>query len=156
MSSRVCKLHPDRFCYVCGKIVQLNRGFPLTKPLQEAYLQYFGFPVSNQDKNWVPHVICTNCRLVLSSWYSGKNRSLKFGKPMMKNFTKALDKSKPAFQYLGSVFTNLSAAKLKEDKKKIFVGPQIRRILDDTKFESLLTDVEKAAWNSFKSVVKNF
>lgn len=83
MSSRVCKLHPNRFCYVCGKIVQLNRGFPITKPLQEAYLHYFGFPVSNQDKNWVPHVICTNCRLVLSSWYSGKNRSLKFGKPMI-------------------------------------------------------------------------
>ena len=44
-------------------------------------------------------------------------------------------------------------AKLKEG---IFVGPQIRRILDDTKFENLLTEVEKAAWNSFKSVVKNF
>ena len=36
------------------------------------------------------------------------------------------------------------------------MGPQIRALNGDGKFEDLLNQTEKSAWKSFKSVVKNF
>ena len=36
------------------------------------------------------------------------------------------------------------------------MGPQIRVLIRDGKFEDLLRQIEKSAWKSFKSVVKNF
>ena len=49
----------------------------------------------------------------------------------MKNFVKAWHKNGAAFQHLSTVFTGLSAAKLKEG---IFVRPQIREVQKDTGF----------------------
>jgi hypothetical protein len=46
-----------------------------------------------------------------------------------------------------------SEAKLKEG---IFVGPQIRDLIKDEYFGKLLQGEEKAAWDSFKFVVKVF
>jgi len=50
-------------------------------------------------------------------------------------------------------FNRLSEAKLKES---IFIGPQIRDIIKDEYFDTLLQSDEKAAWDSFKFVVKGF
>jgi len=50
-------------------------------------------------------------------------------------------------------FPRLSEAKLKEG---IFIGPQIRDLIKDEYFDKLLQGDEKAAWNSFKFVVKGF
>jgi len=36
------------------------------------------------------------------------------------------------------------------------VGPQIRALIGDGKFEDLLSQIEKSAWKSFKSVMKSF
>ena len=36
------------------------------------------------------------------------------------------------------------------------MGPQIRALIRDGKFEYLLSQIEKSAWKSFKSVVKSF
>jgi len=36
------------------------------------------------------------------------------------------------------------------------VGPQIRALIPDGNFEDLLSQIEKSAWKSFKSVVKFF
>jgi len=55
--------------------------------------------------------------------------------------------------YLREKFPSLSEAKLKED---IFIGPQIRKIIKDEYFDKHLQGDEKAAWNSFKFVVKGF
>ena len=41
-------------------------------------------------------------------------------------------------------------------KEGIFVGPQIRALIGDGKFEDLLSQIEKSAWTSFNSVVKIF
>ena len=71
----------------------------------------------------------------------------------MKNFVKALHKNGAAFQHLSTVFSGLSAAKLKEG---IFVGPQIREVLKDTDFEELLNLKELRAWEAFKSVCSGF
>lgn len=72
---------------------------------------------------------------------------------LFKNFVKALQKDGPAFRYLKSVFPNLSDAKIKEG---VFVGPQIKKLLDDPKFKTVLTPDETEAWHSFQRVVMHF
>ena len=74
---------------------------------------------------------------------------LKFG--LKKNFVKAMDQEEAAFTYLWAKFPRLSEAKLKEI---LFIGPQIRDITMDEFFDKLLQGNEKAAWESFKFVVK--
>ena len=44
-------------------------------------------------------------------------------------------------------------AKIKEG---IFVGPQIRKLVINSKFDTALTGVEKVAWSVFRDVVCNF
>ena len=41
-------------------------------------------------------------------------------------------------------------------KESIFIGPQIREVIKDEYFDKLLQGDEKAAWDSFKFVVKVF
>ena len=44
----------------------------------------------------------------------------------------------------------ISDAKIKEG---IFVGPQIRELMNDKAFEKSLNETEAAAWNSFKKTL---
>jgi len=76
---------------------------------------------------------------------------LKLG--LMKNFVKAMNQEEAAFTYLREKFPRLSEAKLKEG---VFIGPQIRDLIKDEYFDKLLQGDEKAAWDSFKFVVKEF
>ena len=71
----------------------------------------------------------------------------------MKNYVKGMDKMGAAFNYIRGKFPKLSEAKIKEG---IFVGPQIRELLRDEQFNSIICGREKAAWNAFRPVVKNF
>ena len=71
---------------------------------------------------------------------------------LMKNFVKAMDNS-PGFMYLKQKFPKISDAKIKEG---IFVGPQIRSLMQDEKFEELLNPLEKAAWQALKNVTHSF
>ena len=64
-----------------------------------------------------------------------------------------LNRERPAFQYLIKLFPKLSYAKIKEG---IFVGLDIRKVMDDAKFAKSLTPDEAAAWALFKNVVHNF
>ena len=54
---------------------------------------------------------------------------------LMKNFVKAFGKNLEAFHYLKAQFPKISDAKLKE---RIFVGPQIRKLLNDNIFHKRL------------------
>ena len=72
---------------------------------------------------------------------------------LMKNFVNAMNKEEVAFTYLWEKFPRLSEAKLKEG---VFIGPQIRDLIKDEYFDTLLQGEEKAAWESFKFVVKAF
>jgi len=76
---------------------------------------------------------------------------LKLG--LMKNFVKAMNQEEAAFTYLREKFPRLSEAKFKEG---VFIGPQIRDIIKDKYFNKLLQGDEKAAWDSFKFVRKEF
>ena len=72
---------------------------------------------------------------------------------LMKNFVKAMDKTRLAFQYIRDKFLRISEAKVKEG---VFVGPQIRELLEDSAFDRILKGKEKAAWRTFKLVATNF
>ena len=50
---------------------------------------------------------------------------------LIKQFVKALDRNSEAFKYLQNFFPKLSEAKI---KAVIFIGPQIRKMLECTKF----------------------
>lgn len=71
----------------------------------------------------------------------------------MKNFVKAMNKEGAGFRYLRQMFPRISDAKIKEG---IFVGPQIRHVMNDEHFEEMLVGPEKVAWRAFKDVVENF
>ena len=64
-----------------------------------------------------------------------------------------MNQEEAAFTYLWEKFTRLSEAKLKEG---VFIGRQIRDLIMDEFFDTLLQGDEKAAWDSFKFVVKGF
>ena len=71
----------------------------------------------------------------------------------MKNFVKALKPNGEGFGYLKQLFPRITDAKIKEG---IFVGPQIRQVLKDEVFPSKLSDLERAAWSSFKDLCTGF
>ena len=58
-----------------------------------------------------------------------------------------------AFAYLKTIFPNLSDAKI---KLGLFVGPQIKKLLNDSKFRTLLSEDEAKVWDSFSLVVTCF
>jgi hypothetical protein len=64
-----------------------------------------------------------------------------------------MKKDGPIFLYLQQKFSCLSEAKIKEG---IFVGAQIRELTKDKTFDSVLNEVELAAWTVFKDVCSNF
>jgi DNA repair photolyase len=59
-----------------------------------------------------------------------------------KNFVKALDKNSTGFMDLKNMFSMISDAKIKVG---VFVGPQIKELIQDIKFEDQLSEVEAAA-----------
>ena len=72
---------------------------------------------------------------------------------LMKQFVKALNKEGSCFKYIYWKFLGLSNEKLEAG---IFDGPQIRMLMKYSDFTSHMNNIELCAWNSFKSVVKNF
>ena len=71
----------------------------------------------------------------------------------MKNFVKAIGKTGAGFTYLSRKFPRITEAK---KKKNVFVGPQIRQLLQDSEFDQALLGKEKLAWQAFKLVVTKF
>ncbi|UYV65537.1 hypothetical protein LAZ67_3004625 [Cordylochernes scorpioides] len=65
----------------------------------------------------------------------------------------AMDRNASGFAYLKQKCSSISDEKIKEG---IFVGPQIRELLQDGDFQNSLNEIKVAAWNSFKNVCKNF
>ena len=61
---------------------------------------------------------------------------------IMKQLVKALPKDGEIFKYLSSKFPRLSEAKPKEG---IFVGPDIRKLMNDNNVENVMNDVERSA-----------
>jgi len=71
----------------------------------------------------------------------------------MKKYVKRVDKTGRGFEYLRNKFPNVSDAKIKEG---IFIGPQIRELVQDKHFDEDLNETERNAWLSFKKICKEF
>jgi len=50
-------------------------------------------------------------------------------------------------------FPNVSDAKIKEG---VFIGPQIRELMQDKQFDEDLNETERNGWLSFKRICKDF
>jgi hypothetical protein len=158
------KLQYNKYCWVicCDlKVVALLTG------LQLGYTKYCCFLCEWDSRDKKNHYINKQWPQRVSTAIGNKNVQhsalvpskniilpplhIKLG--LFKNFVKAMDKDNSAgFLYLKDKFPNIPA-KIKEG---IFVGPQIRTLLNDEIFESRLNDVEKSAWIAFKGVAANF
>jgi len=72
---------------------------------------------------------------------------------LMKNFVKGMDKAGHGLECVRIKFPNVSDAKTKEG---MFVGPQIRELMQDKQFDEDLNETERKAWLSFKRICKDF
>jgi len=70
----------------------------------------------------------------------------------MKNFVKGMDKTCRGFEYMRNKFPNVRDAKIKEG---IFIGLQIRELMQDKQFDEDLNETESNAWLPFKRLCKD-
>ena len=82
-SRHKCVNSPNSFCYICGCYTLLRQRRNITSFVMLAYKTYFEVPLGNQDKKWVPHIVCHNCEEMLRDWTKGKRKGLPFGIPMV-------------------------------------------------------------------------
>jgi len=68
---------------------------------------------------------------------------------LMKNSVKGMDKTDRVFEYVRNNFPNANDEKIKEG---IFIGPQIRELIQDKRFDDDLIETERNAWLSFKRI----
>jgi hypothetical protein len=64
-----------------------------------------------------------------------------------------MDKTSNGLQYLRNKFPNASDWKIKES---IFIGPQIRELMQDKQSDEDLNETERNAWLSFNRISKYF
>ncbi|GBN25537.1 hypothetical protein AVEN_86749-1 [Araneus ventricosus] len=70
--------------------------------------------------------------------------SLRIKLDLVKNLVKAMDKNGSSLKYLHEKLPRLSVANIKEG---VFVGPQIKQLFRDPKFEKLLRSKGKQVWD---------
>lgn len=79
-----CEKNSDEFCYVCGKFEVIRNRRSISDTIKSLYQNCFDIEITNQDKPWVPHIICASCRKMLSQWNKDRKADkLKFTKPMI-------------------------------------------------------------------------
>jgi len=64
-----------------------------------------------------------------------------------------MDKTGRGFEYLRNKFPNVSDAKM---EKGIFIGHQIRELMQDKQFVEDLNGPERNSWLSLKRICKDF
>jgi len=67
----------------------------------------------------------------------------------MTSFVKGMDKTGSGFEYMRNKFPNVSDAKIKEG---IFIGPQIRELMQGKQFDEDLKETKRKEWLSFKRI----
>lgn len=72
---------------------------------------------------------------------------------LIKQFVNALPKEGDAMRFLAARFPKLSDAKITAG---IFVGPQVRELQNDSRFDATLNATERNAWQAFGMVCANF
>lgn len=80
---RTCVNSADIFCYICGEFTLKAQRNTLSDLIKRAYHCYFGFPVNDKDKYWLPKICCNNCSRSLRGWLKGSHKTMPFAKPMI-------------------------------------------------------------------------
>jgi hypothetical protein len=85
-TTRVCKISPDSFCYLCGLYIckRQDKSNIFNSPkLKEAYEAYFGKPLrpDHDAKWWAPGNCCGTCRGGLLGWLRGDRKGMPFAIP---------------------------------------------------------------------------
>lgn len=75
-TSRKFVYSPDSFCYICSKYILMSQKKTMTPLIKYAYANYFGCKIGDQNKNWVPHIYCITCVVLLRCWLNGENRCI--------------------------------------------------------------------------------
>ena len=126
-------------CYLCEwdsrdkKNRYINKLWPKLTSLTPGEKNVFNTPLVLTEKMYLPPL------------------HIKLG--IMKNFVKDMDKTGCGFEYVMNKCPNVSDAKIKEG---IFIGPQIRDLMQDKQFDEDLNETERNVWLSFKRICKDF
>ena len=72
---------------------------------------------------------------------------------LIKQLVKALDKDGECFRYICQSFPGLSLEKL---KARIFVGPDIQKLMQNENLIHSMNPFEVDAWQGFNGIVQNF
>ena len=82
-SRHYCQNKPDSFGYICATYTFLPQKRNITSFVRRAYKTNFQVSLGDQEKKWVPHIVCHNREEMLRDWTKGKRKSQPFGIPMV-------------------------------------------------------------------------
>ena len=68
MQRQSCINNRNIFCYICGLFTPSKIQRNITSKLKTVYKHYFDCELGNQDKPWVPHIVCNSFYSSLTSW----------------------------------------------------------------------------------------
>lgn len=74
LNAHDCHKNADSFCYVCSKYEVMSLQKKIDDEISTLYKKCFGHKMLHQETNWVPHIICNSCRLML---YRSRNLGVK-------------------------------------------------------------------------------
>ena len=78
-----CVNSADVLCYMCGEVTLASKTHSITPLIKKAYHLYFGCKLGDQDKKWVPHIVCKSCAKRLGGWINRKGMVMPFAVPMV-------------------------------------------------------------------------
>ena len=71
-----CDKNLDLVCYVCDKYeVQKNRWM-MNDKIKDVYERCFNLKITNQDKTWVSHSICSACYNMFMRWEKARTGNI--------------------------------------------------------------------------------
>ncbi|EFN83310.1 hypothetical protein EAI_00026, partial [Harpegnathos saltator] len=69
-----CQKSSDTFCYICSKYEVSCLRKEINEEVKRLYENCFSRKLLHQETNWVPHIICNSCRLMLYRSKNSKNQ----------------------------------------------------------------------------------
>ena len=80
---RRCLNNPNVFCYICGEYTLQSNRKGISEFVKCAYLAYFKVMLGDQNKAWVPHIVCKQSVEHIRQWKKKDRKSLRFGISMV-------------------------------------------------------------------------
>jgi len=78
-----CVNSADILCYVFGEVMLASQRHSIMPLMKKVYHLFFGCKLGDQDKKWVPHIVCKPCAIFLGGWINRKGMAMPSGVPMV-------------------------------------------------------------------------